>query len=160
MSSGTQNGRAGGHRLEQIRDGLVAGLRRVGLAQPAPPPPPEPGPPGSAQALDDSELSERRNTLAARFAELQWDLGGIVYEMASRDHFRLEVLVAKAAQLQEVEAGLAEAERMLRLDQAGAAGACPSCGALYARGADYCWHCGFQLMRPAGGSVPAPPAES
>ena len=127
----------------------------MGLAQPAPPPPPEPGSPGSSQALDAGELAARRAELAARFAELQWDLGGIVYEMASRDHFRLEVLVARAAELQEVESNLAEAERLLRLDDAGAAGACPSCGSLYARGADYCWHCGMALIQ----SPPSPSGE-
>jgi uncharacterized OB-fold protein len=66
--------------------------------------------------------------------------------MASRDHFRLEVLVRQAAKLQKVDAELAEVERMLKLDQAGAAGACGSCGALYARGSVYCWQCGKDLM--------------
>jgi hypothetical protein len=145
MSDAPRNGRAAPRRIDQVRSGLVAGMRRVGLAQPAPPSPPEPGPPGSTQALDGSELASRRAALATRFAELQWDLGGIVYEMASRDHFRLDVLVARAAELQEVEAGLAEAERLLRLEDAGAAGACPDCGSLYARGADFCWHCGTAL---------------
>jgi hypothetical protein len=145
MSAPGQNGRAAPRRLDQVRSGVVSGMRRIGLAQPAPPAPPQPGPPGSAQALDGSELAARRASLAGRFAELQWDLGGIAYEMASRDHFRLDVLAARAAELQEVEAGLAEAERLLRLEDAAAAGACPHCGSLYARGADYCWHCGLGL---------------
>jgi predicted amidophosphoribosyltransferase len=67
--------------------------------------------------------------------------------MASRDHFRLDVLVVRAAELQQVETELAEVERLLRLEEAGAAGACPSCGSLYARGADYCWHCGLPLLQ-------------
>ena len=108
------NGRAAPRRLDHLRSGLVSGMRRIGLAQPAPPPPPQPGPPGSSQAIDGSELAARRAALAARFAELQWDLGGIAYEMASRDHFRLDVLVARAAELQEVEGSLAEAERLLQ----------------------------------------------
>jgi len=145
--AGEGNGRPHGPRWGQARAGLASGLRRMGLAQPAPPPAPEPGSPGSSQALDAGELAKRRAELAARFAELQWDLGGVAYEMASRDHFRLEVLVARAAELQEVESNLAEAERLLRLEEAGAAGACPSCGSLYARGADYCWHCGMGLMQ-------------
>lgn len=134
----------------------MSGLRRIGLAQPPPPPPPQPGTPGSSGALDTSELAKRRAELAERFAALQWDLGGIVYEMASRDHFRLEVLVARSAELQEVEAELAEAERLLKLDQAGAAGACPSCGSLYARGAVFCWHCGFRLLKSAASPEPPP----
>jgi hypothetical protein len=92
------------------------------------------------------ELRERRDRLAERFAELQWDLGGLAYEMAARDHFRLDVLVRVAARLQEVDAELAEVERLLRLDEAGAAGSCSSCGALYARGAVYCWQCGADLI--------------
>ncbi len=158
--TGETNGRPHEPRWGQARAGLVSGLRRIGLAQPAPPPAPEPGAPGSSQALDSTELARRRAELAARFAELQWDLGGIVYEMASRDHFRLEVLVARAAELQEVESNLAEAERLLRLEEAGAAGACPSCGSLYARGADYCWHCGMALLQQppaiAGPDDPVP----
>ena len=148
-----RNGRAG------VRDGVTAGLRKVGLAQPAPPTPPTPGPPGSAQALDESGLAAQRARLAERFAEIQWDLGGMAYEMAIRDHFRLDVLVRRAAELQEVEAQLAETERLLRLEQGGAAGACPSCGSLYARGAVFCWNCGYRLLHPA---VPpgAPPTQA
>jgi hypothetical protein len=128
------------------KDRVLGGLRRIGLAQPAPPAPPAPGPPGAAQALDEQGVAAQRAALAKRFAELQWDLGGMVYEMAIRDHFRLDVLVTRAAELQEVEAQLAEAERLLRLDEGGAAGACPSCGSLYARGAVFCWHCGHRLL--------------
>jgi hypothetical protein len=93
-----------------------------------------------------SDLLERREELSRRFAELQWDLGGLAYEMASRDHFRLDVIVRRAAELQEVDAELGEVERLLRLDEAGAAGTCPSCGALHSRGAVFCWQCGESLM--------------
>jgi hypothetical protein len=93
-----------------------------------------------------SALVERREELSRRFAELQWDLGGLAYEMASRDHFRLDVIVRRAAELQEVDAELGEVERLLRLDEAGAAGSCPSCGALHSRGAVFCWQCGESLM--------------
>jgi hypothetical protein len=96
--------------------------------------------------IPTSELAERRGRLAREFAELQWDLGGLAYEMASRDHFRVDLLVRKAAELQRVDAELAELQRVLKLTDAGAAGSCPTCGALYARGAMYCWQCGTQLM--------------
>jgi hypothetical protein len=92
------------------------------------------------------DLQQRRDSLAEQLAELQWDLGGLAYEMAIRDHFRLDVLTRQAAKLQQVDAELAEVERMLRLDQASAAGACGSCGALYARGSVFCWQCGADLM--------------
>jgi hypothetical protein len=105
---------------------------------------------------DEGEVGP--SELAAEFAELQWDLGGLVYEMAARDHFRLDVVVRRAAKLQEVDAQLAETERLLRLDEASAAGECPACGALYARGAAYCWQCGKDLM--AKGPVTVEPATS
>jgi hypothetical protein len=106
--------------------------------------------------MSTADLERRRDNLAEQLAELQWDLGGLAYEMAIRDHFRLDVLARQAAKLQQVDAELAEVERMLRLDQAGAAGSCGSCGALYARGAVFCWQCGKDLMeRSLVGSSPA-----
>jgi hypothetical protein len=98
---------------------------------------------------DTTDLEERRRTLEDQLATLQWDLGGLTYEMAIRDHFRLDVLVRTAAKLQEVDAELAEVERLLRLDGAAAGGACTSCGALHARGATFCWQCGTRLMESA-----------
>ncbi len=95
------------------------------------------------------ELIEQRAALAREFSELQWDLGGLVYEMARRDHFRVDVLVAQAARLQEIDAQLGEVERLLHLDQAGAAGTCSSCGALHAHGAVFCWQCGEALVSRA-----------
>lgn len=59
------------------------------------------------------ELRRRHDELAAQVAELQWNLGGLTYEMAIRDHFRLDVLVSRAAALQEREIELAELARML-----------------------------------------------
>ncbi len=59
------------------------------------------------------ELRRRRDELAERVAELQWNLGGLTYEMAIRDHFRLDVLLRRAAMLQECEIELAEVDRML-----------------------------------------------
>jgi hypothetical protein len=103
------------------------------------------------------ELIERRAELSRWFAELQWDLGGLAYEMASRDHFRLDVIVRRAAELQEVDAELGEVERLLRLDDAAAAGSCPSCGALHSRGAVFCWQCGTSLLeRVAAAAVASP----
>jgi hypothetical protein len=100
--------------------------------------------PGPRQLLAD------REKLSAQFAELQWDLGGMAYEMASRDHYRLDVLNKQAARLQEVDAQLGQIEHLIKLDQAGAAGSCPSCGALQARGAVFCWQCGNEVKKPTG----------
>jgi hypothetical protein len=62
------------------------------------------------------ELQRRRDTLARQVTELHWDLGGLAYEMAVRDHFRLDVLIRRAATLQERDAELAEVERLLALE--------------------------------------------
>lgn len=99
------------------------------------------------------ELVDRRNDLAREVAELTFDLGGLAYEMAIRDHFRLDVIVRRAAVLQERDAELAELERQVRLEDAGAAGACSKCGAFYARGAAFCWQCGATLVERAESSV-------
>jgi hypothetical protein len=102
-----------------------------------------------------SELARRRDTLADQVTELHWDLGGLAYEMAIRDHFRLDVLVARAAALQERDAELAEVERLLALEETASAGACPVCAAPHSRGAGYCWQCGARLMEHSTGSASA-----
>jgi predicted RNA-binding Zn-ribbon protein involved in translation (DUF1610 family) len=94
-----------------------------------------------------SELATRRDELARNLAELQWDLGGLVYEMAIRDHFRVDLVAIQAAKLQSVDAELAEAERLLKLEESGAAGSCPACGSLHARGAAFCSQCGKDLIQ-------------
>jgi hypothetical protein len=96
-----------------------------------------------------SELRRRRDELAERVIELHWDLGGLTYEMATRDHFRLDVLVRRAAVLQERDAELAELERLLALQDSASAGSCPGCGAPHSRGAVFCWQCGATLMQQA-----------
>ncbi len=60
------------------------------------------------------ELLAERDRLTERFALLQTDLGGVFYEMAIRDHVRMDVLTARAAELQRVDQALAEVERQLR----------------------------------------------
>jgi hypothetical protein len=109
----------------------------------APPSAPAAPPPADSR----SELRRRRDVLAEQVTELHWDLGGLAYEMAIRDHFRLDVLVRRAAVLQERDAELAEVERLLHTEEQGAAGACPSCSAPHSRGAVYCWQCGATLKQ-------------
>jgi hypothetical protein len=110
----------------------------------------------SEHPVTRSELRERREALAEQVAQLQFDLGGLAYEMAIRDHFRLDVLVRRAAALQELDAQLGEVERLLALGESATTGSCPACGALHGRGAVFCWQCGNALVRrtTANGTEP------
>ncbi len=96
-----------------------------------------------------AELRRRRYELARQVAALTWDLGGLTYEMAVRDHYRLDVLARRAAELQEADAQLGEVQRLLANAQDGVHGQCRACGAVHSRGAAYCWHCGAQLLAEA-----------
>jgi hypothetical protein len=93
----------------------------------------------------DPELLAHRERLTERFAVMQSELGGLFYEMAIRDHVRMEVLIPKAAALQRVDAELGQVERLLQEPGAQAGGNCPECGAIYARGAAFCSQCATQL---------------
>jgi len=92
------------------------------------------------------DLKRRRDQLAAQVAELQWDLGGLTYEMAIRNHVRVDVLVQRAAVLQELDSELSEVERIIHLEETGTAGVCASCGAPHSSGAAFCWQCGQPLL--------------
>jgi hypothetical protein len=105
---------------------------------------------GSSSSAEDTatvDLKRRRDQLNARVAELQWDLGGLVYEMAIRDRIKVDVIVRRAAELQNVDAELSEVERILRLEESSTAGQCTSCGAPHSSGAAYCWQCGQPLLQ-------------
>jgi hypothetical protein len=103
------------------------------------------------------DLRARRDALAEQVAQLQFDLGGLAYEMAIRDHFRVDVLVRRAAALQELDGQLGELERLLALEQSASAGACSACAAMHGRGAVFCWQCGHALVEQlqVNGSEPA-----
>lgn len=117
-----------------------------GVSQPpvAPPPGAAAAPPTESQVVD---LERRRDTLKARVAEMQWDLGGLVYEMAIRDQIHVDVLVKRAALLQDADSELSEIERILRLEHSATAGVCASCGAPHSTGASYCWQCGQPILQ-------------
>ncbi len=93
------------------------------------------------------DLQRRRDQLNAKVAELQWDLGGMVYEMAIRDRIRVDVIIKHAAALQDVDAELSEVERILTLEQTATAGVCPHCKAPHSSGAGFCWQCGRPILR-------------
>jgi hypothetical protein len=100
-------------------------------------------PPPQAEDLD---LRKQRDRLLEKFTIMQTDLGGAFYEMAIRDHVRIDVLTAKAAELQRVDAELLTLERMLELDRADAAGLCTKCGSPYGHADRFCPQCGTSLV--------------
>lgn len=70
--------------------------------------------PGGAQqqagvvsgAADDADLVVQRDRLTERFVLAQSELGGLFYEMAIRDHLQLDLLVQRAAAMQQLESEL------------------------------------------------------
>lgn len=129
--------------------------------QPVPAAPPRPPAPAAVvPPADAAALQTRREQLAGRYAELQSDLGGLVYEMAIRDHFRLDVVVRRAAELQAVDAELSSVEQRLGIATAApATTTCQACGAAVQLGAQYCGRCGASLAQSATGPQPARAAQ-
>jgi hypothetical protein len=138
---------------------------KLGPARKAPRPQPAstapaPAADSAAKALNSAygeefvvDLQRRRDQLVARVAELQWDLGGLVYEMAVRNSIKLDVIVKRAVVLQDADAELSEVERILRMEETGAAGACTGCGAPHSSGATFCWQCGKPLLEQVSGDA-------
>ena len=159
---GSSAGGNGDVSAQRVSGSLPATSAAAGPGTGAPPQAPSSAAPqaiGSHAEEPAVDLVQRRDQLRARFAELQWDLGGLAYEMAIRDHIRLEVLVRHAAQLQDVDAELGEVERILHVEETGTAGSCTACGAPHSAGAVYCWQCGQPLLRQVsshaiGGELP------
>ncbi len=109
------------------------------------------------KADESAELIGQRDRLLEKFTVMQADLGGAFYEMAIRDHVRMDVLTRKAAELQRVDAELLAVERVLELQREDAAGLCPSCGAPFAPGVRFCAQCGNPLVPVEVQVAPAPP---
>jgi hypothetical protein len=105
-----------------------------------------PAPEDAHESRSAAELLAERDRLIERFALQQSELGGLFYEMAIRDHVQMDVLIAKAAALQRLDAELAQLE-LLRDGSGSIGGQCPSCGATYARGAAFCSQCATSLAQ-------------
>ena len=112
---------------------LSALTRRAAAAEVKAPPSKE-----VAKPEESAELVAQRDRLLEKFTVMQADLGGAFYEMAIRDHVRLDVLTRKAAELQRVDAELLAVERLLELERADAAGLCPGCGAPFGHAVRFC----------------------
>lgn len=129
-------------------------LRRPGEAlksarkKPRQQPPPEP-PKTEPTPEESAELRAQRDRLLEKFTIMQTDLGGAFYEMAIRDHVRMDVLTRKAAELQRVDAELLALERALELQRSDAAGLCPGCSSPYGPADRFCPQCGHSLTAVA-----------
>jgi hypothetical protein len=108
-------------------------------------PKPKPPKPDPKPERENKELQAQRDRLLEKFTVMQADLGGAFYEMAIRDHVRLDVLTRKAAELQRVDAELLAVERLLELERSDAAGLCPSCSSPYGPADRFCPQCGHSL---------------
>jgi hypothetical protein len=112
---------------------------------PSPPAAPATASTAATPEAAGAELVTQRERLTERFALMQSELGGLFYEMAIRDHVKMDVLIDKAAALQRVDAELAQVEHLLNEGHQSTGGQCPSCGAPHARGAAYCSQCAAAL---------------
>ena len=130
----------------------IPGRRKNDLAPPKPKSQEEAAKEAELREEEIAELIAQRDRLLEKFTVMQADLGGAFYEMAIRDHVRLDVLTRKAAELQRVDAELLAVERTLELERADAAGLCPSCGAPYGPAVHFCAQCGTPLMPSGAGS--------
>ena len=119
--------------------------RLRGLTRRAEPKPQQQPKVAPAPEPENKELQAQRDRLLEKFTVMQADLGGAFYEMAIRDHVRLDVLTRKAAELQRVDAELLAVERLLELERSDAAGLCPSCGSPYGPAVRFCPQCGNSL---------------
>lgn len=141
-------------RLTQLAKRPVAALRRPPLKKKAvvvatPVDEKAKAASGIPKPEERAELIAQRDRLLEKFTVMQADLGGAFYEMAIRDHVRLDVLTRKAAELQRVDAELVAIERVLELERFDAAGLCSSCGAPYGHGVRFCAQCGHSLVPAA-----------
>ena len=100
-----------------------------------------------ADDAEQRELIAERDRLLERFTIMQADLGGAFYEMAIRDHVKLDVLTRKAAELQRLDIELGKLEEALELRRSDSTGACANCGAEYEPGARFCSQCGHELTK-------------
>jgi hypothetical protein len=89
----------------------------------------------------DASLEAERQRLTERFTVMQAELGGLFYEMAIRDHVRMEILMSRAAALQRIDGELAQVEHLLAGGHGSVGGHCPDCGTVFARGAAFCSQC-------------------
>ncbi len=133
--------------------------RPLAKLRPEEPAPPKKEAPVEPLKTESKDLVAQRDRLLEKFTVMQADLGGAFYEMAIRDHVRLDVLTRKAAELQRVDGELTALERSLEVERSDAAGHCPNCGSPFRHGVRFCDQCGSSLsvsIEPAPEKTPVP----
>ena len=100
------------------------------------------------------DMRKERAGLARRYQELRGDLGGLLIEMARRDHFNFHLLRLRAAEAVAVEQRAREIDGALAVQSAGAraslpagtvamtAKRCASCSGSIPADANFCAYCG------------------
>ena len=98
-----------------------------------------------------SALREQLDWFPDVFHVNDWHTGMIPFLIHKRyaddNHVKVEVLVQRAAKLQEADAELNEVERLVRMEETATAGSCSDCGAPHSMGATFCWQCGRPLLQ-------------
>ena len=98
-----------------------------------------------AAAPENRELIAERDRLLEKFTVMQADLGGAFYEMAIRDHVKMDVLTRKAAELQRLDLELGEVEEALELQRSEVTSACANCRTELGPDARFCSNCGAEV---------------
>ena len=115
------------------------------------------GPPEGLIPAEKLAEAARRGPPPSPPAVADADLVAVFYEMAIRDSLREDVLLRRAAELQEVDLELAQVERLLAGHDPVAGLPCPSCGAVTGRSDAFCAQCATPLQpAPATNGSAAP----
>jgi hypothetical protein len=114
-------------------------------------------PQASPVAAQPAQLRKERAGLARRYQELRGDLGGLLIEMARRDHFNFHLLRLRAAEAVAVEQRAREIDGSLAVRAAQDRSAlpagtvavtakrCASCSGSIPADANFCAYCGTPL---------------
>jgi len=132
----------------------------AGSAQPAGQDPPAPGIREPTSARERGVMRRRIRRLRRVREALLMELGAVVFESERRGRPGESLARRKLDQLRVIEnevgalgVALGEGRPLVEVVNAGIAGACPTCGALYSLDAHFCANCGTGLaLRGTGGS--------
>jgi hypothetical protein len=144
-------------RLREQVDRVAAGS-----AVPAGQEPPDPAQRPKPTARERTMIRRRLRDLKRKRELMLVELGALTLEQHRRDRFTPGLVEPKTADLESLqaevealEAALAEDRRVVDIVAAGIAGSCPSCGALASAAARFCESCGAELSHERAVEEPA-----